>query len=295
MSTEHGGPRVKLNTGYEMPLVGFGTYKVTGQDTMDTAVDAALSSGYRHFDTAKLYVNEPELGTSLEKLLPKYNLARKDIFLTTKFCPPEDGDAEKVISYVKESLTNLKTDYIDLVLLHYPKSDKRENDDPANAGNRRDAWVALERLKKEGLIHSIGVSNYELRHLEEMPTYSTTVPAVNQVEYHPHFRRAYIKNYCDQHGIFFQAFSSLARHHPDVIGDPVVNDLATKYKTTAQQVLLSFATTQKVGIVPKSTNPERIRENIKCLQLVLSDEDIARLNSIDKDQHYIRCTPWLVK
>jgi len=289
-------PNVKLNTGHEIPLVGFGTYKVVGADAIHKCVDSALAYGYRHFDTAKLYKNEPELGASLEELLPKYGLKREDIFLTTKFFPPAEGAAEKVPQLVEESLTNLRTKYLDLVLIHYPKSDEREHDDEMNPTNRRDAWLALEAIPASK-IHSIGVSNYESGHIEEMAGYATRirVPAVNQVEYHPHFRRATLKKYCDERGIFFQAFSSLARMHPDLIGDPVVVRLAEEHSTSVGTILLSFATSQRVGIVPKSENPDRIRDNLECLRVPLSPEEVRELNSIEKDGNYIRTTGWLVK
>ncbi|KAI1725182.1 aldo/keto reductase family domain-containing protein [Ditylenchus destructor] len=293
-STVVGGPRIKLNSGYEIPLVGFGTYKVVGQEAIDKSVDAALGCGYRHFDTAKLYVNEPELGNALEKLLPKYGLKREDIFITTKFMPPKDGYAEFVPRMIEESLMNLKTDYLDLVLIHYPKSPERTEEDSENVVARKECWLALEKIP-ESKVHSIGISNYEVNHMEEMSQYSQKVPAVNQVEYHPHFRRQQLKEYCAKRGIFFQAFSSLGRHHPDLIADPVVVQLVQKYSTTPQIVLLSFATSQNVGVVPKSENPDRIRDNLKCLELHLTAEEIQELNSIEKDQHYIRCTGWLVK
>ncbi|KAI1715736.1 aldo/keto reductase family domain-containing protein [Ditylenchus destructor] len=284
-STAVGGPRIKLNSGYEIPLVGFGTYKVVGQDAIDKCVDAALACGYRHFDTAKLYVNEPELGNALEKFLPKYGLKREDIFITTKFMPPKDE---------KELNLYICLSYLDLVLIHYPKSPERAEEDPQNVVARKECWLALEKIP-ESKVHSIGISNYEVNHIEEMSQYSQKVPAVNQVEYHPHFRRQQLKEYCSKRGIFFQAFSSLGRHHPDLIGDPVVVELVQKYNTTPQIVLLSFATSQNVGVVPKSENPDRIRDNLKCLELHLTSEEIQELNSIDKDQHYIRCTGWLVK
>jgi len=293
-STPVGGPRVKLNSGWEIPLVGFGTYKVTGQETVDKAVDAALQYGYRHFDTAKLYVNEPELGNALEKFLPKYSLKREDIFITTKFFPAKEGNTELVPKLIEESLVNLKTSYLDMVLIHYPKAQDREVDDPENAVNRKDAWLALEKIPASK-VRSIGVSNYEVCHIEEITKYSQKKPAANQVEYHPHFRRQELKDYCTKEGIFFQAFSSLGRQHPDLIGDPVVTELVKKYNTTPQIILLAFATSQGVGVVPKSESPERIRDNFKCLDVHLSAEDVQKLNSIEKDHNYIRTTGWLVK
>lgn len=138
------------------------------------------------------------------------------------------------------------------------------------------------------------MSNYEVKHLEEIPNFSTVVPAANQLEYHPHFRRQDIKDYCAKHGIFFQAFSSLGRYKPELIADPVVVKIAQNHKTTVEETLLAFATSQGVGIVPKSTNPERIAKNFNAFNVKLNQNEIDELNSINVDSHYIRCTGWLV-
>ncbi|CAB3396710.1 unnamed protein product [Caenorhabditis bovis] len=284
----------KLNSGHYIPLVGFGTYKVTGESVYP-AVDAALSAGYRLFDTAKYYHNEKELGVALKELLPKYNLKREDIFVTTKFFPSAEKSYETAKSLVDESLTNLQTSYIDLYLVHYPKPSETENDDPKNAEYRKASYQALEEAKEAGKVHSIGVSNYEIVHLEELKTYSKISPAANQLEYHPHFARIPLKKYCNENGIFFQAFSSLARHEPKLIEDPAVVELSKKHNVSVPLILLAWARCQGVGIVPKSVTPSRIAENFKVVNVNLSDEDIASLTKLDKGQHYIRCTGWLVK
>ncbi|KAH7721962.1 oxidoreductase [Aphelenchoides avenae] len=263
---------------------------------MDTAVDTALSVGYRLFDTAKGYANEAQLGEALEKLLPVHCLQREDIFITTKVAVPTDPAEEQVRELVQDSLQKLRTNYIDLVLIHYPKSNSRENDDALNVRDRALLWVALTKLRDDGLVRSIGVSNFEVRHIEEIVRASSVPPAVNQVEYHPHFTRSDIKSYCDKHGIFLQAFSSLGRNHPDLITDQVVVELSPKYSTTPQLLLLSFATSQRIGVIPKSSDPVRIRENYSCLKLRLTDEDIQRLCGCNKNRNYInRTTGWLVR
>ncbi|CAI4228029.1 unnamed protein product [Auanema sp. JU1783] len=286
------GGSFKLNSGFHIPLVGLGTYKITGKD-VTPCVDAALSAGYRMFDTAKYYVNEPELGTALKELLPKYNLTRSDVFITTKFFPPPVDTVATTRSLVEESLKNLQTDYIDMYLIHYPKSDKCENDDPSNALHRKETYVTLEALKDEGKIRSVGVSNYEIRHLEEIKSFGKNSPCANQVEYHPHFTRDELQQYCQKEGIFFQAFSSLARHEPNLIEDPSVVLLSEKYKTTVPLILLAWARSQSVGIVPKSATPSRIIDNFKVADITLSPEDIETLRKLNKNQHYIRCTGWL--
>ncbi|CAD5227407.1 unnamed protein product [Bursaphelenchus xylophilus] len=288
-----GGPRIKLNSGQEIPLVGLGTFNVAD---VDKAVDVALKTGYRHFDTAKLYQNEAQLGDALQKYLPKYGVKREQIFLTTKFFLGPEKNTQRTKELVEESLRDLRTEYLDLVLIHFPRALEKENDDPTNADDRKEMWLALKEYNEKGIIKSIGVSNYEVRHLEEIPKYSSTLPAVIQLEFHPHFRRQEIRDYCKKHGIFFQAFSSLGRYSPNLINDPTVVATAKKNKTSVEQVLLSYATSQGIGIVPKSSTPERIVANFKVVDFKLPSEDIQHLNEIDVNQNYIvRCTGWLVK
>ncbi|CAJ0602947.1 unnamed protein product [Cylicocyclus nassatus] len=287
------GGAAKLNTGFYIPLIGLGTYKITGNQ-VKPAVDAALSCGYRMFDTAKYYVNEPELGEALEELLPKYNLKRSDIFITTKFFPDANDTAAAARKLVGESLSNLKTKYLDMVLIHYPKASELDEKDERNPLHRKLTYIELEKLKDEGLIRSVGVSNYESRHIEEIKQYGKMMPCANQVEYHPHFTRDELKDYCKKEGIFFQAFSSLARQQPELIHDPVVVDLAKKHGISVPLVLLSWALCQGVGIVPKSATPQRIIDNLEVANVKLSEDEIESLHKLNRDQHYIRCYGWRV-
>uniref|UniRef100_A0A1I7UVJ3 Aldo_ket_red domain-containing protein n=1 Tax=Caenorhabditis tropicalis TaxID=1561998 RepID=A0A1I7UVJ3_9PELO len=288
------GGSYKLNSGYHIPLIGFGTYKVTGEN-VQPAIDAALTAGYRLFDTAKYYLNEKELGEAFKVLLPKHKLTRADIFLTTKFFPESKDSREVCRGFVEESLKNLQTDYIDMYLVHYPKPNDAENDDAQNPEYRKIAYEVLEEAQAAGKIRSVGVSNYEIVHLDELKTYAKIPPCANQLEYHPHFARIPLKKYCNENGIFFQAFSSLARHEPKLIEDPTVVELAKKHNTSVPLVLLAWALRQNVGIVPKSVTPARIIDNFKVKNVELSQEDIQSLTALDRGQHYIRCTGWLVK
>uniref|UniRef100_A0A0K0E4B0 Aldo_ket_red domain-containing protein n=1 Tax=Strongyloides stercoralis TaxID=6248 RepID=A0A0K0E4B0_STRER len=284
-----------LNNGVKMPYVGLGTYKIDKTESIDVAVKSALSAGYRMFDTAKYYNNEKELGLAFEKYLPEFNLDRKDIFITTKFWLSESDNYTKSKEHVEKSLQYFKTTYLDLVLIHYPKADECANDDPRNSQNRKDAYLALCELYKSGTIRAIGVSNFEVFHLQDLDFESSVVPAVNQCEFHPMFTRQDIRDFCKKHGIFFQAFSSLARFHNDVINNPVIVDMAKKYETKVPLILLAFALCQNVGVVPKSTSPERITENITATRIKLTDDDITILSNLNINQNYIRCTGWLVK
>ncbi|EYC09643.1 hypothetical protein Y032_0059g2976 [Ancylostoma ceylanicum] len=231
---------------------------------------------------------------SPKELLPKYSLKREDIFLTTKFFPDPNDPAAGARKLVKESLERLKTNYIDMVLIHYPKASELDEKDERNPLHRKLTYIELEKLKDEGLIRSVGVSNYESRHIEEIKSYGKSMPCANQVEYHPHFTRDELKDYCKKEGIFFQAFSSLARQQPELIEDPAVVALAKKHNVSVPLVLLSWALSQGVGIVPKSATPQRIIDNLEVTNLTLDKDEIESLHKLNRDQHYIRCYGWRV-
>ncbi|CAG9533900.1 unnamed protein product [Cercopithifilaria johnstoni] len=288
------GGSAKLNTGFSIPMIGLGTYKIVGQDAITMAVDAALKAGYRLFDTAKYYVNEPELGIALQKLLPKYNLKREEVFITTKFFLAETNNSEHTRKMVDESLENLRTEYLDLVLIHYPKADVSKNSDPRNSENRKDAYLELAKLKDEHKIRSIGVSNYEVKHIKEIQNFGQIMPSVNQVEFHPHFIRNELRDYCKSEGIFFQAYSSLARNHSDLMSDFVVVETAKAHNSTPQLVLLAWALNLGVGIIPKSSNPERVIDNAKAVDIKLTRKEIERIMELNRNRNYIRCDGWNV-
>ncbi|GMS95178.1 hypothetical protein PENTCL1PPCAC_17353, partial [Pristionchus entomophagus] len=250
-----------LCTGFSIPLVGFGTYKITADD-VGPCVDAALKAGYRLFDTAKMYKNEPELGAALEELSPKYGVKREDLFIVTKLQPDKENGTEGKCGRISQESENRVGFYLDMVMIHYPKSDFRENDDPENKQSRKDLYLELEKLKAEGKIRSVGVSNYEIRHIEEIKEYGKEMPVANQVEYHPHFTREELKAYCKQEGIFFQAFSSLGRQEPALINDADLVSIA-KEKDVSVQLLFFPVGSPRLGSQSKSASPQRIIDNFK--------------------------------
>ncbi|RCN47891.1 oxidoreductase, aldo/keto reductase family protein [Ancylostoma caninum] len=262
---------------------------------MKNAVDAALGAGYRLFDTAKFYFNEAFLGEALEVCLPRHDLKREDVYITTKIYPTSSNDySEEVEKVVVESLNNLRTTYLDLVLIHFPKTKESPVDDPNNATHRKNTYLALEKLKASGNVRSVGVSNYEEHHIEEIKGYGQDMPAVLQVEFHPHFTREKLKNYCANNGIFFQAYSSLARQNEELLEHEDVRKLAIKNDTSAQIILLSWAHRQGVGIIPKSAQPSRIAENMKTTEIKLEGDEIILLRNLNKNKNYVRCEGWLV-
>ncbi|RZF37821.1 hypothetical protein LSTR_LSTR007183 [Laodelphax striatellus] len=279
---------VTLNSGNLMPVIGFGTFRIRDYSTIFKALDCALQAGYRSFDTAAVYGNEKDIGISLKKLLPKYNLTRKDIFLTTKLSPADQG--EKAAEFaVRQSLKNLDTPYLDLYLIHWPGVSGISVDDPSTPKLRQGSWKTLEKLHDngKGVLKAIGVSNYTAKHLTELLENSSVPPAVNQVEFHPQYRQPYeLYKVCANSNILLQAYSSLGSSTPNtLINHNTVTSLASKYKVSSAQILLRFGLQCGYGIIPKSVTEERIIENSK-LDFVIDESDMKKLLSIEEQKKF---------
>lgn len=249
-------------------------------------IKAALQAGYRSFDTAAVYRNECEIGEALRYYLPEFNLKREDIFITSKLSPRDQG-TERCQQAVDNSLASLQVDYLDLFLIHWPGCQKLKPSDPANRELRSQSWETLEKLYKAGKVRAIGVSNYTLSHLSHLIGQASVVPHVNQVEYHPHYLQEELKLYCESQGVHLQAYSSLGTtvKESPLLHDPVVASVATKCSASPAQVLLRWATQQGIGVLPKSTNQDHIRQNIQ-LDFELSSEDLQSLSKLNVKQKY---------
>ncbi len=258
-------PKIKLNDGNTIPQIGLGLWKVTDKGDFDRAFDVAVKAGYRHFDTAQAYGNEQYLGEAWKRA----GLKRKDIFITTKINVIHFGASLARRSFVT-SLKKLQTDYVDLLLLHFPLT-----------GIRKSTWTALEKLQAEGLARSIGVSNYTVRHLEEMPSYATVMPAVNQVELHVFLQQPELLDYCRDNQIAVEAYSPLA--HAREMREPVISKIAKKHGKTYAQIMLRWCVEKDTIALPKSVTPERIRENMEIFDFKLDADDIAKLAGLDRD------------
>jgi len=224
----------------------------------------------------------------LEQLLPKYGIHRSELFITSKLSPRNHG-FDACIKSVHNSLKLLQTSYLDLYLIHWPGASGKKVDDPNNATLRRESWKALEECYREGLVKAIGVSNYSIRHLEEMKTYAAIFPHVLQVEHHPHFIQNELIDYCLQNRIHYQAYSSLGttvegKANP-LLGNDTINNIAEENKKSVAQILLRWATQQGIGVLPKSLNPSHIMENIQ-LDFEISEKDLSILNKMNKHCKY---------
>lgn len=260
-----------------MPLLGLGTFRLQGQEDTYNAVDAALTAGYRAFDTAAVYHNEAQLGHALRCLLPKHGLSREYVFITSKLGPKDQGS--KARDGCLRSLEQLGLGYIDLYLIHWPGTQGLPAGDKRNPENRAQSWTVLEEFYSEGKFRAIGVSNYTVEHMQELLKSCKVPPAVLQVEFHPKLVQKDLRALCKERGVCFQAYSSLGTGV--LLSDHVVLDLAKKYGRTSAQVLLRWAVQQNIPVLPKSCQPERVEENGRLFDFEISEEDVERLSALD--------------
>ena len=259
-------PSVALNDGQSIPQIALGLWKVTDQAEFDTMFDAAIEAGYRHFDTAQAYNNEQYLGTAIRR---HPTITRKDLFITTKIDVRNFGYKHAKASFA-ESLQKLQLDYVDLLLLHFPVTLLRKK-----------SWKALEEIQEAGQAMSIGVSNYTVRHLEEMADYAKVTPAVNQVELHVFLQQPELLEYCRSNTIVVEAYSPLA--HAQANDSAVIQKIADKHGKSYAQIMLRWCLQQDLVILPKSKTPSRIAENIAVFDFTLDDDDMAQLREQNQD------------
>ncbi len=264
-----------LADGQKMPQEGFGLYKVSGQSTISSAIYSAYNAGYRLFDTAQLYKNEAEVGQALTDL----NVPREELFITTKVAEENQG-YKKTIAAVKDSLHKLQLDYVNLLMIHWPIERAFF-----------DSWAALEELKKAGLTKSIGVSNYQVIHLQYLATQAHEMPVVNQVERHPRLNQAPLVKFDTDHQIITQAWSPLGRG--TILNDPVLMAIGAHHHKSAAQVILRWQLQSGVAFIPKSVHESRIRQNTDIYGFSLSDHEMAQIDQLN-DFHRTGKEPALV-
>jgi diketogulonate reductase-like aldo/keto reductase len=252
----------EIAKGVQLPIVGLGLWQMKDAEECEQAVTAALKVGYRHFDTAQIYGNEQFLGAALKSA----KIPRKDLFITTKI---SINNFLRVNKTFASSLEKLQTDYVDLLLLHFPLSIVRGR-----------AWKDLEAIQAEGMAKSIGVSNYTIRHLEQLLKECNIKPAVNQVELHVYLQQPELLAYCAEHGITVEAYSPLA--HGYGLDNEVLAELAKKYKKTPAQIMLRWCIEKGTVPLPKSVNPERISENFNVFDFALTEKDMQKLTTLNK-------------
>ncbi len=258
-------PSLTLNTGTAIPQIGFGTWKLKHRTECMDAVAAALTAGYRHFDTAQIYGNEQYVGEAIAAS----SVERQDVFITTKISNGNQKK-DKVAGSFYESLNRLKTDYVDLLLLHYPVTESRKN-----------AWKDIEGLYNSGHARAVGVSNYTMHHLEELLAHCEIMPAVNQVELHVFLQQPELINFCQENNIVVEAYSPLA--HGYGIQEGLLVKLAEKHHRSPAQIMLRWCIEMGTVPLPKSSHAARIEENLAIFDFTLDEQDHAHLATLERN------------
>ena len=258
---------VFLNNDRKMPLLGLGVYKATGENEAENAIISAVKCGYRMIDTASAYKNEENVGRGIARC----GVPRKELFITTKIWNNAQrlGDVEGAF---QRSLDRLGLDYIDLYLIHWPVP-----------GCYLSTWKEMEKILSSGRALSIGVSNFEIRHLEELRRVSGIVPAVNQIECHPLCYPKELIDYCQANGIQVQAYAPLARGA--YLDHDVLCVMGTKYAHTPAQVGLRWAVQKGISVIPKSVHPDRIESNANIFDFSIDQEDMDLLDTLNENYH----------
>jgi 2,5-diketo-D-gluconate reductase A len=262
-------PAIQLNDGTTIPQLGFGVFQIPPPETA-RAVELALQAGYRHIDTAEMYRNEKGVGEAIRAS----GLSRDDVYVTSKlnngFHRPDD--ARRAFD---ETLQALGFDHVDLFLIHWPLPTLYDGDFVST-------WKTLEEFKADGRARSIGVSNFQVAHLERLAAETETVPVVNQIELHPYFHNADVRAYGESHGIATEAWAPIAQGK--VLDDDAIGAIAGELGRTPAQVTLRWHIQRGSIVFPKSVTPERIEENIRLFDFELTPAQVAKIDALDRGE-----------
>jgi 2,5-diketo-D-gluconate reductase A len=256
-------PTVTLNNGVQMPVLGFGVYAVPAEETERVVTDA-LAAGYRHLDTAAAYENEAAVG----RAIAASGIPRDELFITTKLWISDAGDDNARHAFDR-SLQRLGLDRLDLYLVHQPFSDYYGS------------WRAMEKLYAEGAIRAIGVSNFHPDRLVDLMEHNEITPAVDQIETHPYFQRSIEHQVMAERGVQHESWGPLGQGRSDLFTHPVLTEIAEAHGKSVAQVVLRWLLQRDIVIIPKSTRPERMRENLDILDFALTDDESARITTLD--------------
>lgn len=258
-----------LNDGNSLPILGLGTYAATGEEGA-AAVQMAIDKGYRLIDTAAYYENEEAVGKGIKAS----GISREELYITTKLWR-DQLSYRQAKAGCEASLQRLALDYIDLYLIHWPANAKNyANWQEANA----ETWLALEELKREGKVRSIGVSNFWPEHLEALSQTASITPAVNQIEFHPGYWQAEVTAYCKENGIVVESWSPLAQGR--ILDNKTLEKIALRHQKTIPQICLRWIVQHEVIVIPKSSNPQRLEENKAIFDFTLSEEEMTLINGL---------------
>ncbi|MFP4975445.1 aldo/keto reductase [Paenibacillus sp. CN-4] len=259
-----------LANGVQMPWVGLGVFQVKeGRDLVE-AVKSAVKAGYRSIDTAAIYENEAGVGQGIREALAQNGLDRKELFVTSKVWNADLGYDETLAAY-ETSLSRLGLDYLDLYLIHWPV-----------AGKYKDAWRALEKLYQDGRVRAIGVSNFQIHHLEDLMADAAIQPMINQVEFHPYLTQKELLHFTREHGIQLEAWSPLMQG--GLLDQPVLTEIAAAHGKTVAQIILRWDLQNGVITIPKSIKEHRIIENAAIFDFELSSAEMERIDALNQNR-----------
>jgi len=268
IGTRPGGavvPKVKLNNGIEMPILGFGVFQVPDPTECDKSVYDAIQTGYQLIDTAASYLNEEAVG----KAIKRSGVNRKDLFITTKLWVQDAGYDKTKIAFEK-SLKKLQLDYLDLYLIHQPY------------GDVHGSWKAMEELYREGKVRAIGVSNFQPDRVMDIISFNEIVPAVNQIETHPFQQQIETQKFLQENGIQHESWGPFAEGKNDLFNNELLSGIGKKYNKSIAQVVIRWLTQRGVVAIPKSVRRERMEENINVFDFQLADEDMQMIQTLDQ-------------
>ncbi|XP_029051864.1 aldo-keto reductase family 1 member A1-A isoform X1 [Osmia bicornis bicornis] len=295
---------ILLSNEQYMPILGFGTWRASEEELM-TALDIALEAGYRHIDTAPVYFNEKAIGKVLKKWFDSGKLKRSDIFIATKL-PPTGNRPEYVEKWIKKSLEDLQLDYLDLYLIHTPFAFKEVGDDlhPCDKDGQImfdpitdhvKVWAEMEKQVECGRAKAIGLSNFNIKQIERVLKSAKINISMLQIELHVYFQQQELVNYCKSKKIAITAYSPLGSRSfvkatnkteeiPDMLQSDVVLEIAKHYNKSPAQILLRYIIQNGIAVIPKSTNPQRIKENTQLFDWKLESQDMKKLKNLDRGE-----------
>jgi alcohol dehydrogenase (NADP+) len=302
---------ISFDNGDEMPMLGLGTWKSAPGDAYE-AVKTALDAGYRHVDCAAIYKNEPEVGEALTESLDAGVADRDDVWVTSKLW--NDAHApEHVRPALEQTLDDLQLDALDLYLVHWPVAFERGVDYPESTDEfvsldeipLTETWAAMEDLKAEGLVRHIGVSNFNIPKLQLLIDAGRVKPEMNQIELHPYLQQPEMLSFAADEGIPLTAYSPLgsrdrpeemkAEDEPVLLENPTIYEIAERHDATPAQVLISWALHRDTVVIPKSTTPAHIRENLAATELELTDDDMEAIAALDQGYRYVSVEDWTIE
>jgi 2,5-diketo-D-gluconate reductase A len=256
-------PKITLNNGVRIPILGFGVYQIPAEQT-EQAVTDALAAGYRHIDTAAAYANEEAVGRAIENS----GIPREELFVTTKLWVSDAGEDRAKRAFEK-SLQRLGLDHLDLYLIHQP------------FGDYYGSWRAMEQLHREGVIKAIGVSNFYPDRLVDLVDHNEITPAINQIETHPYFQRADYQELMRERGVQIESWGPFAEGRNNLFFDPVLSEIGAAHGKSVAQVVLRWLIQRDVVVIPKSVRADRIAENIDVFDFQLTDDEMTRIAAMD--------------